>query len=200
MNEFEIDYPPGATPLDPNELGGLIPSYITTQSELNELERENILEAVVWASGRKHTDLLNATFALDLHKRMLNRVWKWAGKPRTSNKNIGVFKEEIATELAKLFGDVKFWIENKTFAWDEIAARFHHRLVAIHVFVNGNGRHARVMTDALLSSNGQEPFSWGMKRGGGALEAQGPLRDEYIAALQKADEGNYEDLLKFARS
>ena len=116
----------------------IIPDYITTQAELNALERENITEVTNWAEGRQHSDILNATFILDVHKRMLNRVWKWAGKQRTSNKNLGVFNENISNELANLLADVKYWIENKTYGWDEIGARFHHRLVSIHVFVNGN--------------------------------------------------------------
>jgi Fic-DOC domain mobile mystery protein B len=200
VSPFRIDYPPGATPLDPSEVAGLIPDYITTQAELNALERENILEAINWAHGRQHSDVMNATFALGLHKRMLNRVWKWAGTQRTSDKNIGVFKEQIPTELAKLFGDAKYWIEHNTYSWDEIGARFHHRLVSIHAFVNGNGRHARIMTDILLSSNGREPFSWGMRTQTGALEVQGALRDEYISALRKADQGDYDALLRFVRS
>jgi Fic-DOC domain mobile mystery protein B len=200
VNPFPIDYPPGATPLDPNEVEGLIPDYITTQAELNALERENILEAINWAHGRQHSGVLNATFALNLHKRMLNRVWKWAGTQRTSDKNIGVFKEQISTELVKLFGDAKYWIENNTYSWDEIGARFHHRLVSIHVFVNGNGRHARIMTNILLSSNGQEPFSWGMRTLNGALEVEGTLRDQYISALKSADQGDYDGLIRFVRS
>ncbi len=200
MSPFPFDYPPGATPLDPNEVDGLIPDYITTQGELNALERENILEAVNWAHGRRHSDVLNATFALDLHMRMLSRVWRWAGTPRTSNKNIGVPKEHIATELAKLFGDAKYWIENRTYGWDEIGTRFHHRLVSIHVFVNGNGRHARILTDILLSSNGREIFSWGMKTSEGVLEVERALRQEYISDLKKADQGDYDALLIFVRS
>lgn len=200
MSPFPIDYPPGATPLDPNEVDGLIPDYITTQAELNALERENILEAIDWAHGRRQPDLLNPTFALDLHRRMFSRVWRWAGKQRTSNKNLGVFKENIPTELANLFADTKYWIENKTYGWDEIGARFHHRLVSIHAFVNGNGRHARILTDILLSSNGQEPFSWGMKTTEGAFEVEGALRQRYISALQAADQGTYEGLLHFVRS
>jgi Fic-DOC domain mobile mystery protein B len=200
VSPFSIDYPPGATPLDPNELDGLIPDYITTQAELNALERENITEATTWAESRQHSDILTATFILDVHKRMLNRVWKWAGKQRTSNKNLGVFKENISTDLANLLADVKYWIENRTYGWDEIGARFHHRLVSIHVFVNGNGRHARIMTNILLNSNGQEPFSWGMKTHTRALEVEGLLRDEYISALKKADGGDHEALLRFVRS
>jgi Fic-DOC domain mobile mystery protein B len=200
VSPFPIDYPPGATPIDPNDVDGLIPDYITTQAELNALERENIMEATDWAESRQHSDILTATFTLDVHKRMLNRVWRWAGKQRTSNKNLGVFKENISTELANLLADAKYWIENKTYGWDEIGARFHHRLVSIHVFVNGNGRHARIMTNILLSSNGQEPFSWGMKTHTGALEVEGVLRDGYISALKRADQGEYGALIRFVRS
>ena len=200
VSQFTIDCPSGATPLDPNELDGLIPDYITTKRELNALERENILEAVSWISGRQHSDVLNATFAFNLHKRMLSRVWKWAGTQRTSNKTIGVSKEHISKELAMLFGNVKYWIDNKTFTWDQIGARFHHRLVWIHIFVNGNGRHARIMTDALLNSNGQESFSWGMKKSQEALEVAGALRREYILALKRADQDDYGALLRFVRS
>ena len=112
MSPFSFDYPPGATPLDPNEVDGLIPDYITTQGELNALERENILEAGSWAHDRKHADILNATFALDLHRRMFYRVWKWAGTRRKSDKNIGVSWNQIPTELATLlvilmFGGVR---------------------------------------------------------------------------------------------
>ena len=200
MSPFPVDYPPGATPLDPNEADGLIPDYVTTQAELNALERENIMEATNWAESRRHSAIFTVAFTLDLHKRMLNRVWRWAGKQRTSNKNLGVFKENISTELANLLADAKYWIENKTYGWDEIGARFHHRLVSIHVFVNGNGRHARLMTNILLSSSGQEPFSWGMKTHTGALEAQGASRDEYISALKGADQGDYAALIRFVRS
>ena len=200
MSPFSFDYPPGATPLDPNEVDGLIPDYITTQGELNALERENILEASIWAHGRQHADVLNATFAFDLHKRMFSRVWKWAGTQRKSDKNIGVSWNQIPTELAQLWGDVKYWIENKTYGWDEIGARFHHRVVSAHVFVNGNGRHARMMTDILLNSAGQEAFSWGLKTSNDALEVEGPLREQYISALKKADQGDYDALLRFVRS
>lgn len=200
MNQFTPDHSPGATPLDPSELEGLIPDYITTQGELNALERENILDASISAHGRKHADILNAAFAFDLHKRMFQRVWKWAGTRRTTNKNIGVSKEEIYTELAKLFGDVKYWIDNETYSLDEIAARFHHKLVSIHPFVNGNGRHARLMTEILLTSLNREPFTWGMKSSPDALDAEGPLRDQYVSSLKQADAGDYTALLAFVRS
>ena len=200
MRDLRIESPDGATPLDPNEMGGLIPDYITTQAELNALERDNILEAQTWALRKRRTDILHTTFAFDLHKRMFNRVWKWAGMQRRPDKNIGVPWSQIPTELATLFGDSRYWTKHGTYGPDEIAVRFHRQLVWIHVFPNGNGRHARLMTDVLLLSGGQQLFSWGMNTSTAVLEAEGPLRQEYIAALQEADRGDYRRLLRFARS
>jgi Fic-DOC domain mobile mystery protein B len=200
MSKLEIKYPPGATPLDLNETNGLIPDYITTQGELNILERENILEATNWALSRNHEDILTITFAYNLHKKMFNRVWKWAGQQRLSNKNIGVMKEQIPPQLGLLFGDTNYWIENKTYAWDEIGARFHYRLVSVHAFANGNGRHARLMTDILLECNEQNPFSWGQKSFPTPLEAEGTTRTEYITALKSADNNDFARILKFVRS
>lgn len=199
MTNIDIDYPAGATPLDPDERAALIPDYINTHGELNELERRNITEATNWVYQAAHDDILNITFILDLHRRMFGDVWKWAGQIRKSNKNIGVFKEQIMDKLAALLGDTKYWIENKM-SWEEIAIRFHHRLVAIHIFANGNGRHARLMTDILLEINGQEKFSWGMKTSNRPIDVEGPIRDNYVAALKKADTGTYEALLTFAKS
>src|SRR5258708_5748313 len=200
MSDLRIESPDGATPLDPNETGGLIPDYITTHADLNALERDNVLEAQAWALRKPRADILNATFALDLHKRMFNRVWRWAGTPRRSDKNIGVPWSQIFTELATLFDDSRYWTKHATYNADEIAVRFHRRLAWIHVFPNGNGRHARLMTDVLLLSGGQPLFSWGMNTSTGVLETEVPLRQEYIEALQEADRGEYRRLLRFARS
>lgn len=200
MSRFKIKYPVGATPLDPDELKGLIPEYITTQGELNILERDNIIEATDWANRKKHFDVLNSTFCFDLHKRMFGRVWKWAGKVRTSNKNIGVSKEQIYTQLKLLHDDTTYWIDNKTFGFDEVAARFHHRLVWIHVFVNGNGRHARLMTNILLRSHGHGPFTWGNTTSQELLDTENTVRRKYIASLRAADQGDFEPLLNFIKS
>lgn len=200
MSQFETAYPDGSTPLDPNEMDGLIPDYITTQGELNQLERDNILEAATWARGKKHREILTATFVFSLHRRMLGRVWTRAGTQRTSNKNIGVFKEEIGSSLGALLGDARYWIDHNTYGWDELAARFHHRLVSIHPFVNGNGRHARLLTDILLTSGHQEPFTWGQTTMSDRLDAEGPLRQTYISALKAADAGDYAPLIRFVRT
>ena len=149
MTKFKILYPSGAMPIDPDEAKDLVPDYISTMGELNQLEQSNIADGFVWAGKQDLDDLLSVTFVLKLHENMFKLVWKWAGKIRKSNKNIGVMKENIMTDLAILIGNAQFWIENKTFSNDEIAARFQHRLVQIHVFPNENGRHVRLMTDLI---------------------------------------------------
>ena len=155
----------GGTELTEEEREGLIPSYITLRSELNEAEQANILEAAEWAFARKR-DLLDEKFLNNLHKRMYGNVWRWAGRYRTSGKNIGIDAYRIPTELRQLLDDCRYWIENGTYEPDEIAARFHHRMVSIHCYPNGNGRHARLAADLLLKSMGQERFSWGGKNSG----------------------------------
>ncbi len=158
MHEFKIKYEQGATPLNPDELAGLIPDYISTQEELNKLERKNIIEAEKWLSKKK-TVSLNVSFILNVHKKMFENVWTWAGKIRTSDKSIGIFWQNITVELSKLLDDTQYWINESIYNWDELAIRFHHRLISIHPFSNGNGRHARLVTDLLLTSNNQEAFS-----------------------------------------
>lgn len=185
----------GRTELTEEEREGLIPSYITLRSELNEAEQANILEAEEWAFARKR-DLLEEEFLNNLHKRMYGNVWRWAGRYRTSGKNIGIDAYRIPTELRQLLDDCRYWIENGTYEPDEIAVRFHHRIVSIHCYPNGNGRHARLAADLLLRSIGQERFSWG----GENLVDVGETRERYIAALQAADEHDIGPLLEFVRS
>ena len=185
----------GRTELTEEEREGLIPSYITLRSELNEAEQANILDAEEWAFARKR-DLLEEGFLNNLHKRMYGNVWRWAGRYRTSGKNIGIDAYRIPTELRQLLDDCRYWIENGTYEPDEIAVRFHHRIVSIHCYPNGNGRHARLAADLLLKSMGQERFSWG----GENLIDVGETRERYIDALQAADEHDIGPLLEFVRS
>ena len=187
---------PGTTPLDPGETAGLIPSHITTQQQLNEWELANILEGERWAFGRRHKDLLSIQFVGALHKRMFGNTWSWAGTFRNSEKNIGVAPENIQPELMKLCKDIEVQLEHKKHVLDEIAARFHHRLVSIHPFANGNGRLARTMTDLLLVQNGAERFTWGASD----LVAEGKARQRYLDALRAADAKNYKPLFDFVRS
>ena len=195
MTDLLVPQNDGGTKLTDEEREGLIPSYITLRSELNEAEQANILEAEEWAFARKR-DLLEEKSLNNLHKRMYGNVWRWAGRYRTSGKNIGIDAYRIPTELRQLLDDCHYWIENGTYEPDEIAVRFHHRIVSIHCYPNGNGRHARLAADLLLKSMGQERFSWGGKN----LVDVGETRGRYIAALQTADEHDIGPLLEFVRS
>ena len=194
---MEFNYPEGATPLDPNEIDGLLLTHITTRSELDRWEQDNINEALAWLEQRKPKDILNESFMKQLHKRMFGNVWKWAGDLRKTEKNLGVPFYQISIEVKKLCDDVEYWIENKTFPDDEIAARFHHRLVFIHLFPNGNGRHARLIADTLLENVlAKSPFTWGS----GNLAATGLDRKKYIESLVAADREDYRLLMGFVRS
>jgi len=184
-----------STPLSPEEREGLILSYIALRGELNEAEQANILEADAWAFSRKR-DVLDEGFLNTLHKRMYGDVWRWAGTHRKSQKTIGIEFYRIPTELRKLLDDCRYWVKNNTYPPDEIAARFHHRLVWIHCYPNGNGRHARLATDLLLTALGRERFSWGSAN----LIDAGATRAAYVAALRTADNHNYAPLVAFVRS
>lgn len=188
----------GATPIDPNEADGLIPKHLQTQSELNAFEHLNISLAMPWAFSQKN--ILSIKTIKLLHKKMFHQVWSWAGQYRKTQKNIGVEAYRIETELYQLCEDVQFQIENNSFHIDEIAARFHHRLVLIHPFSNGNGRHARLSTDILLKSTKNEVFSWGSKLFSSQnLTSANELRKIYLDALRQADKGYIDQLLKFVR-
>jgi len=190
---------PGNTPIDPDELEQLIPS-LATKAELDEWERANILEAYEWAlSGRvlRAADPFDEPFLRELHRRMFNRTWKWAGTYRLSEKNIGVPVHEIRNRIPALLANARYWAEHRVYSIDEIAIRFHHELVgAIHAFPNGNGRHARLHADVIARRLGGAEFSWGRTDIVGA----GPVREAYIAALHAADGGDIKPLLQFARS
>ena len=194
---IDFDYPEDATPLDPNETKGLLLSHITTRTELDRWEQDNINEALAWIDQRKPKNILEESFIKLLHKKMFCNVWKWAGTFRQSEKNIGIVWYMVPIELKQLCDDVEYWIENKTFSEDEIAAIFHHRLVSIHPFANGNGRHARLMADILLENVlHKSPFTWGRA----SLTNAGTTRKQYIQSLVAADKGDYKPLLAFVRS
>lgn len=185
-----------ATPLTIEEQRDLIPSHISNRGELNEAEQENILRGQDWALRRRKPGLLREKFLTDLHKQMFGEVWKWAGRLRRSERNLGIPHYEIPAALRQLLDDVKAWIEYQSFPPDEIAVRLHHRLVAIHPFANGNGRHARLMADLLILQLGGERFSWGRA----SLRDSGEMRTQYIEALKAADHHDYGPLSAFARS
>ena len=187
----------GNTPLSTEELTDLIPS-LATKAELNEWERENILRGREWATKDRTSPsaMVSDEYVRRLHQKMFDQTWKWAGQYRRTEKNIGVPFHEIPERLGVLVGDVRYWIENGTFSSDEIAVRFHYRLVSIHPFPNGNGRHARLIADVLTMKLGRVAFTWGSTD----LIRQGEARAQYLEALRAADNGNIQPLLEFARS
>lgn len=197
---MKFEYAEGATPLSPEDLAGLIPTHITTQEQLNEWEHANIVQAEKWAYGRKHRELLSIHFLCFLHKKMFDQSWTWAGKFRTSQTNIGIHWPLITEGLKVLCDDFIYHVANKTFSPDELALRFHHRLVWIHPFPNGNGRHARLMANLLVIHLGQKPFSWGITSRALSLSTAGTLRSKYLSALRKADHGDISPLISFSRS
>lgn len=192
---MKMEYLDGETPLDPDEMEGLKHPHIQTRGELNQLEQHNIQEGYKWlTSQRKHKDFLTEAFLLDLHKQMLGQVWAWAGSFRHTEKNIGVDPLDIGVELRNLLADAKYWVEYGTYNREEFAARFHHRLVKIHPFPNGNGRHARIMTDVILERLLEElPIEWGA----GVLDIEGDHRQNYIGTLRAADNNDYQPLIEF---
>lgn len=196
---LEFDYKNGQTPLDEEEKEGLKIKSITTQGELDEFEQLNIEKAVEWTIHTKFKSkkILTEKFVKDLHKKMYGDVWKWAGEFRQTEKNIGIPWAYIGIELKNLLNDTKYWIENKTFSPEEIAVRFKHRIVSIHCFPNGNGRHSRMMADIIMESIfANEIFSWHQSN---MVKANG-TRNQYIKALIEADNGNFKQLIEFAKN
>lgn len=196
---LNLKYDDGQTPLDEDEKEGLKIKSITTQKELDEFEQLNIEKAVEWTLrvNLKPEQILTEKFIKDLHKKMYGDVWKWAGEFRKTDKNIGIKWTQIGIELKNLIDDTKYWIENKTYSPEEIAIRFKHRIVAIHCFPNGNGRHSRLIADIIIESIfGKEIFSWHKSN----MVKADETRKVYISALREADNGNINPLIKFAKN
>lgn len=187
--------PDNATPLTAEEREGLIPSHVALRRELNELEQQNILDANTWVFGRKRNPV-DERFGRHLHRRMFGAVWRWAGIYRTTNKTIGVDRSLIQIRLYEALNNIRFWMNNEIFPPDEIAARFHHALVFVHPFPDGNGRWSRLMGDVLAVRLGQDRFTWG----GSRLRAHDKTREAYIEALKAADKHDFTALIAFARS
>ena len=195
---LNLDFSDGQTPLDEDEKQGLLITTITTRGELDEFEQLGVEKAIEWTMKRKLTlqQIFTEDFVRELHRRMFEDIWKWAGQFRTSNKNLGVDTNHIRADLRKLLDDCRYWIEHNVFTEDEIALRFSHRIVSIHPFSNGNGRHSRLIADILVSDGlGRPIFSWGSIN----LTAQGAARSAYLKALREADDNDYRSLIDFAR-
>lgn len=196
---LNLDFLDGQTPLDEDEKEGLLIPTIATRGELDEFEQQNIEQAVQWSLGRsfKVETVFTEEFIRALHRRMYGEVWAWAGEFRKTNKNIGVDKWQITIELKNLLDDAKFWFANKTYPPDEIAIRLKHRIVSIHCFPNGNGRHSRLLADIVIEKIFKLPvYTWGA----GNLLKQGEQRAAYLEAIKAADNGDIQPLIKFAKS
>lgn len=196
---LNLDYTDGQTPIDEEEKEGLLINTISTRGELDEFEQQNIEEAMQWVYNKKFKakDVFTEQFVRNLHNRMYGEVWDWAGKFRNTNKNLGIDKHQIPTHLRMLCDDALHWVAHNTYVPDEIAIRFKHRIVSIHCFPNGNGRHSRLMGDIIIEKIlGEQVFSWGASD----LSKSGNTRTSYIMAVKAADLGDYGPLLKFARS
>ena len=196
---LDLHYNWGQTPIDEEEKEDLLLSTISTRGELDEFEQANIEKAIEWSlkNNFSREEILSIDFTKELHRRMFSEVWGWAGTFRKSNNNIGVDKFNIEQELYKLTEDCKFWIANKVYPEDEIAIRYKFRMVSIHPFPNGNGRHSRICGDILVSKVLNRPiFFWGGK----TIGKQEETRKSYLDALYKADQGELDALLMFARS
>lgn len=185
----------GHTELSAEDREGLLPTYIATRGDLFEAEQRNIAEVMLRRRPAVEK-LLDDKYLRELHRAMFGNVWSWAGKYRTLGTNIGIEPSSIPTAVRNLVEDTKTWIDLETFSLDEVAARFHHRLVAIHPFPNGNGRHGRIATDLLVTAVGAEPFTWGRH-----LDvATDELRGRYVDALRTADSDDISMLLEFVRT
>lgn len=196
---LNIEYIDGQTPLNEEEQNGLLIPSITTREELDEFEQLNIEKAIQWTFGKKWKaeQLFSEKFVKDLHKRMYGEVWKWAGAFRESEKNLGIKSYLIPAELKVLLDDALFWVENDTYSPDELAIRFKHRLVSIHCFSNGNGRHSRLMADLIMEKLFNATFfSWGSIN----LVKVTDARKAYIKAIKMADKQDLQPLMVFAKS
>lgn len=193
-----FDADDGQTELSPEERKGLKPAYITYRSELNREEQENILKAERWLFARRLAapDIVDQAFICQVHKRMYGDVWDWAGKYHRSDRNIGVDYYRIHPEMRVFIDNVRYWLEHRTYPADELAVRFHHRLVWIHPFPNGNGRLSRLLADRLVVSLGEPRFTWGRTN----LLSASEVRARYVDGLRKADGHDLAALLAFARS
>lgn len=199
MDDELTSSPPGATPLGQDDLDGLIPTWVATRGDLDVVEQENIEAATRWAFGRRRVvsnvpQLLTVDFTNRVHREMFGDVWRWAGRFRQRDSNIGVDPYLIPQNLRDALDDAIYWHENETFDATEIAVRLHHRIVAVHPYPNGNGRHSRFMADLYMRLRTLPRLPWG----GAVLGDANRLRATYIGALQRADAGDYQPLIEFA--
>jgi Fic-DOC domain mobile mystery protein B len=191
------DAPDGQTPIDEDEAAGLR-LQIRTREALNRAEEANIVKALLWAERSRivRQKLLTDAALKRIHREMFGGVWTWAGRYRVTDKNIGRPWPQITEAVHQLCGNFDYRIGLGGKDHDRLAVDFHHQLVSIHAFPNGNGRHARFCADRLIENLGGAAFAWGRVD----LQVRGEARDRYLQALREADGGDLEALVALARS
>ncbi len=183
---------PGETPIDPS---GLKDRSIKTRTELNEVEAENIRKVYVKYLADRPTRKsapFDYQWLFKLHREMFHEVWVWAGKPRTHDVNLGVSWPNIQEQLWALLADLNEWQESLQMSLIEQSARLHYRAVWIHPFCNGNGRWARMLASIWLRLHSGPLLVWPEEH----IEERSIIRDEYLATLYKADEGEFSPLIR----
>ncbi len=181
MSDPLFDTSDGNTPIDEDEALGLKLTWVRSRGDLNEAEAANILDARRAIRSPTLGEVLDDLWLRQLHFRMFGDVWTWAGTYRLSYRNIGIDWTEVPAAVRNLVQDAQAWIGD-----DEqhtSVARFHHRLVAIHPFPNGNGRHARAAADYLSNALKIALPTWGAL----TYNDTANLRAAYLAALRTAD-------------
>lgn len=181
MSDPLFDTSDGNTPIDEDEALGLRLTWVRTRGDLNEAEAANILDTRRAIRSPAIDDVLDDLWLRQLHRRMFGDVWEWAGAYRLSDRNIGIDWTEVPAAVRNLVQDARAWFEDDD--QQTPVARFHHRLVAIHPFPNGNGRHSRAAADYLCNALGIASPTWGARTYADTAE----LRDAYLAALRTAD-------------
>lgn len=195
----EFDFNDHNTPLSGEEMDGLIIPTIRTRNDLNEAEALNLIEGTLWLKEKaRNVDVFDDLFLCKIHKQLFGQVWEWAGTYRTTNKNIGVFWEDIPAQIRAKALDAKFWFENEVYPPEELAVRFHYELVHVHPYPNGNGRFSRIIADYIVENIFElKPLKWGNHH----LIKSTDARRTYIAAIVEMDSsGNIASLLDFAMS
>ncbi len=110
-------------------------------------------------------------------------------------RHIGIDWMQIPEQVRNACEDAKLWVSDAVFEPRELAIRLHHRLVFIHPFANGNGRHARLVADLLLIKHFKlERLPWGNRD----LVSSGEVRNRYLESLRAADRGSFDALIDFA--
>jgi Fic-DOC domain mobile mystery protein B len=196
MTDEITDQPEGATPLD--DISGLLRRDITTRGQLDEAETLNILGAVDWIERGRLRDVFTVDFYERLHSRMYDDVWEWAGDLRSvtgARPNIGVPPEMVPIELGRVAMEFNWeWQNSDQTNLLPFIAKYHHALVWVHPFNNGNGRWSRLACDVVMKRLAKKPLiTWATD----TLNVDSGERSQYINALKMADDFDLAPLVEY---